>query len=310
MFFERCDGDSEGRARHPSRADVILLAICRFAHFMATMLAFGASAYLLLYASGELRRSLAPSVWRLVTAASAIALVSAILWLQLEAASMADDWSAATDPRAITAVVTDTAFGAAWIGRLVLAAMLVAAVFWRRRNWATIGVLSGLLLASLALVGHAAMQASAVGVLHRLNHAAHLLTAGAWLGGLIPFVMCLTGYCDQKLQRDAVNAMMRFSYFARFVVAGMVATGIVNIALTSGRAPLPPSTPYRALLVWKIAIVAVMISLAAFNRYWLTPRLGRSTHALGALRLTSVTEIVLGALVVALVSLFAQLDPA
>jgi copper resistance protein D len=53
-----------------------------------------------------------------------------------------------------------------------------------------------------------------------------------------------------------------------------------------------------------------MISLAAFNRYWLTPRLGRSTHALGALRLTSVTEIVLGALVVALVSLFALLDPA
>jgi copper resistance protein D len=60
----------------------------------------------------------------------------------------------------------------------------------------------------------------------------------------------------------------------------------------------------------KIAIVGVMISLAAFNRYWLTPRLGRSTHALGALRLTSVAEIVLGALVVALVSLFALLDPA
>ena len=289
---------------------MILLAICRFAHFMATMLAFGASAYLLLHASGELRRSLAPSVWRVVTTASAIALVSAILWLQLEAASMTDDWSAATDPRAVAAVATDTAFGAVWIGRLVLAAALVVAAFWRRRNWATISVLSGLLLASLALVGHAAMQTGAVGVLHRLNHAAHLLTAGAWLGGLIPFVMCLSGYCDPKLQRDAVNAMMSFSYFARFVVAGIVATGIVNIALTSGRAPVPPSTPYEALLVLKIAIVGVMISLAAFNRYWLTPRLGRSTHALGALRLTSVTEIVLGALVVALVSLFALLDPA
>jgi copper resistance protein D len=289
---------------------MILLAICRFTHFMATMLVFGASAYLLLCASGELRRSLAPSVRRVVTTASAIALVTAILWLQLEAASMADDWSAATDPPAVAAVATDTAFGAAWIGRLVLAAMLVVAAFWRRGNWATIGVLSGLLLASLALVGHAAMQTGAVGVLHRLNHAVHLLAAGAWLGGLIPFVMCLSECCDPKLQRDAVNAMMRFSYFARFVVAAIVATGIVNIALTSGRAPVPPSTPYGALLVWKIAVVGVMISLAAFNRYWLTPRLGRSTHALGALRLTSVTEIVLGALVVALVSLFALLDPA
>jgi copper resistance protein D len=147
---------------------VILLAICRFAHFMATMLAFGASAYLLLYASGELRRSLAPSVWRLVATASAIALVSAILWLQLEAASMADDWSAATDPGAVAVALTDTAFGAAWIGRLVLAAALVVAAFWRRGNWATIGVFSGLPLASLAFVGHAAMQTGAVGVLHRL----------------------------------------------------------------------------------------------------------------------------------------------
>jgi copper resistance protein D len=288
---------------------VILLAICRFAHFMAAMLAFGASAYLLLCTSGELRRSLAPSVWRLVATASAIALVTAILWLQLEAGSMADDWSAATDPRAMAAVLTDTAFGAPWIGRLVLAAVLMAAAFWRRGNWATISVLSGLLLASLALVGHAAMQTGVEGVLHRLNHAAHLLTAGAWLGGLIPFVMCLTGFRDPKMQRDVVNAMMRFSYLARFVVAGVLATGIVNIALTSGRAPLAPLTPYRALLVSKIAIVAVMISLAAFNRYWLIPHLGRSKHALATLRLTSVTEIVLGALVVALVSLFALLDP-
>ena len=69
--------------------------------------------------------------------------------------------------------------------------------------------------------------------------------------------------------------MMRFSYFARFVVAGTVATDIVNIELTSGRA-LGRLTPYRALLLLKIAIVAVIISLAALNRYWLTPRLGRS----------------------------------
>ena len=53
---------------------------------------------------------------------------------------------------------------------------------------------SGALLASLGLVGHAAMQTGAEGVLHRMNHAVHLLTAGAWLGGLIPFAMCLRAY--------------------------------------------------------------------------------------------------------------------
>jgi len=46
---------------------------------------------------------------------------------------------------------------------------------------------------------------------------------------------------------------MRFSFWGHFVVAAIGATGIVNIALTSGHAPLPPTTPYRALLDVKIA---------------------------------------------------------
>ena len=104
--------------------------------------------------------------------------------------------------------------------------------------------------------------------------------------------------------------MMRFSFFGHFVVAAIVATGIVNIALISGHAPWPPTTPYRALLDIKISIVAAMIALAVFNRYWLVPRLKCSKDALATLRLTSVAEVVLGTVVVAIVSVFALLDPA
>ncbi len=53
-----------------------------------------------------------------------------------------------------------------------------------------------------------------------------------------------------------------------------------------------------------------MIVLAVFNRYELTPRLESDANALAALRLTTQTEVALGTLVVALVSLFALLDPA
>jgi copper resistance protein D len=289
---------------------VTALAVCRFAHFMAAMLAFGASAYLWLYAPDNLRRALSPAVRRLTISASLVALVSAIVWLSLEAASMADDWSAATDPEMVATVLTDTSFGHAWIARLVLAAALVVAVFARRDHWRTIAILSALLLASLALVGHAAMQTGAVGLLHRANHALHLLTTGAWLGGLVAFVLCLREYADTERRREAVDAMMRFSFFGHFVVTAIVATGVVNIALTSGRAPWPPTTPYRALLDAKIAIVAVMIALAVFNRYGLVPRLNRKASALAVLRLTSAIEVGLGTIVVALVSVFALLDPA
>ncbi len=287
------------------------LAICRFAHFMAALLAFGASAFVWLYAPERLRRRLTPAIWRVAAASSVVALITAILWLALESASMADDWSAATDPDAIGAVLDHTAFGHAWAVRLVLAAALVAAVALTPRDrWAPITLVSAASLASLALVGHAAIQTGLEGIAHRANHAAHLLAAGAWLGGLIPFMMCVSAYRDNELRPEAVRAMAGFSFWGQFVVAAIVVTGAVNIALISGRAPFPPTTPYRALLDAKIVIVGLMISLAVFNRFYLVPKLSPGAAALAALRVTSVIEVALGTAVVALVSVFAMLDPA
>ena len=287
------------------------LAICRFVHFMAAMLAFGVSAYLWLYAPERLRLALSPAARSLALIASVVALLSAVAWLQLEAAAMAGEWSAALDASVIGTVLGATAFGHAWAAHLVLAAALVAIVVLAPRGrWAAISLASAALLASLGLVGHAAMQTGAEGVLHRLNHAVHLLAAGAWLGGLIAFAMCLRAYDRDDLRRDAVRAMMSFSFWGQLVVAAIVLTGLVNIALTCGRPPIPPTTPYRALLIAKLGVVGIMIALALFNRFVLAPRLKRSPGALAALRLTSVAEIALGSLVVALVSVFALLDPA
>ncbi len=287
------------------------LALCRFAHFLAAMLTFGMSAYLCLYAPERLKRELSPGVRRLTLIASVVALLTAIVWLALESASMADDWSAALDPGAIGAVLTDTAFGHAWAAHLLLAAALIAVVvFGPRARWAATAVASAALLASLGLVGHAAMQTGAEGVLHRMNHAVHLLTTGAWIGGLVPFAKCLRAYQRDDLRKDAVRAMMSFSFWGHFIVAAIVLTGVVNIALTSGHAPIPPTTPYRALLVAKIILVGIMISFALFNRYVLAPQLKASAKALAVLRATSAAEIALGCVVIALVSVFALFDPA
>jgi putative copper resistance protein D len=286
------------------------LALCRFAHFLAAMLAFGMSAYLWAYAPEKLRLALSPTAHRVALIASLVALITAIAWLALESASMADDPSAAIDPEAIAGVLTDTAFGHAWSLHLVLAAALVAVVAFSRAGWAATSLVSGALLASLGLVGHAAMQTGAEGALHRANHAVHLMAAGAWIGGLVPFAMCLRAYQRDDLRKDAVRAMAGFSFWGQLIVAAIVLTGVVNIALTSHRPPLPPTTPYRALLVAKLVIVAIMIALALFNRFVLAPRLKTSANALATLRATSLAEIALGCVVIALVSVFALLDPA
>jgi putative copper export protein len=116
------------------------------------------------------------------------------------------------------AVLTRTSFGEAWILRLVLAAALVATVVLAPRDdWTTLAILSGLGLASLALVGHATMQSGPEGIVHRVNHALHLVSTGAWLGGLIP-VLCLDADAKSDLKRNAVEAMTRFSFFGHFVV--------------------------------------------------------------------------------------------
>jgi putative copper resistance protein D len=224
---------------------------------------------------------------------------------------MADDWSAALDPGAVGAVLTDTAFGHVWVTHLTLAAALVAVVvFGPRARWPAIAEATAALLASLGFVGHAVMQTDSAGVLHRANHALHLLGAGAWVGGLFPFVMCLRAYQRDDLRKDAVRATMSFSFWGQFIVAAIILSGVVDIALTSGHPPIPPTTPYRALLVAKILVVAIMISLALLNRFVLMPRLNRGATALAILRVTTAAEVALGCVVVALVSVFALLDPA
>lgn len=285
------------------------LALCRFVHFAAAMILFGAVAYVVALAPRDLARALAPTTRWIATAAIPLAALSALLWLALEAASMEGDWSGLADPGAIGAVLTDTAFGAVWLWRLILAtALVVALAFGRGGPTPTLLVGSAALLASLGLVDHAAMQTGAVGALHRANDALHLLTTAAWLGGLPMFALCLDAYRDPRLGADAVTAMRRFSFWGQIDVALVALTGVANVALTSGLGAFAP-TPYRALLAAKLILVAAMTAFALFNRYRLAPRLTPEGPARRTLARNCVAEIILGAAVVALVSLFGLFDP-
>ena len=285
------------------------LALCRFAHFLSAMALFGMSLYVRLLAPPDLARALAPAARRVAAVAIPLASLSALLWVALEAASMTDSWSGLVDLDILESVLVDTAFGAVWQWRLAIALALLVALALGRHGPSTFTTLfSGLLLASLCVVGHASMQHGGVGALHRANHALHLLATGAWLGGLPPFALCLKAYRDPALRRDAVIAMRRFSFWGQFDVALVALTGAANVALTSGALPFP-TTPYRALLCVKIALAATMIVIALVNRYVLAPRLKPDAPALRILTNTSIAEVVLGVVVVALVSVFGLLDP-
>lgn len=285
------------------------LAICRFAHALALMLAFGGSVFAWVCAPEPLRPALSRTLRPLVRTAALVASLMGVLWLMLATASIADDRTAAWDADAIFSVLTETAFGRAWAVHLLLVVAFLAAAFWPRIGWAPLALLSALALASLALVGHAAMQAGPMGLAHRANDALHLISGGGWVGGLPPFVLSLNAYRQAALRKDALTAMMRFSFYGHFAVAAVVATGVANIAMTGGL-PLPPSTPYRILLDIKIAIVALMIALALVNRYALARKIATRPEAFAGMRTLTLANAGLGALIVALVSVFGSLDPA
>ena len=100
------------------------------------------------------------------------------------------------------------------LAHLILAAALVAVVvFGPRDRWAPTAVASAALLASLGLVGHAAMQTGAEGVLHRGNHAVHLLDGGGLDRRPRSFRHVPRRLRANDTRREAVTAMMRFSFY-------------------------------------------------------------------------------------------------
>src|SRR6185437_16409657 len=169
----------------------LALIVARLLHFSATMPLFGASLFVAGLAPASLTPDLTPLLRRFGPPLALLALVSALAWLALVARDMA---GGALDLDTLGVVLADTSFGRVWQGRLALLVVLGIATLWPDRRWRAPAVVAGLCVASLGLVGHAAMQEGALGLAHRLNHAVHLLAVSAWIGGLPLFLVCLRAY--------------------------------------------------------------------------------------------------------------------
>lgn len=287
------------------------LAICRVLHDGAAMVLWGAFAFLWALVPAGLAMTLGRRLSRMRTIATLVAVATAVAALPLETAAIGAGWPDAFDPATVHAVLFETSVGSALMAQMGAALLLAATLALPLRRWpGATAVASGLQLATLALTGHAAMHEGALGIAHRLNDAVHVLAGGAWLGALVPLMALLRALDDRSTGHDAGLALRRFSSAGHGAVALVIATGVLNTALVLGRWPLDRSSPYQAMLAGKIALVVVMTSLAIVNRYVLVPRMARARgSAILALRQATLAEIILGALVVGLVSLFGLLEP-
>jgi putative copper resistance protein D len=303
------------------------LVVARLVHYAAVTTLAGVSFFpLYACADGE------PVVllrWRqgVLLAAAITALLSGVLWFVFSVANMSGTLADVADREVLWMVSNETTFGRVWTARLVLSIIMVG-LFWNRvvskfgpRRDLITPVLAAVLLISLAGVGHSQIEEGIEGIFHVGSDAAHLLAAGAWLGGLVPlgYILLLHGRERGSVQRSDLNEiLLRFSGMGYIAVATLTGSGLVNSWFLIGNVSSLFATPYGQLLIVKLFLFAGMLALAVSNRLWLVPSLaeGReddrngSTALIGKLRNHVLVEQFLGLAVLLVVSVLGTVRPA
>ncbi|ECJ1146929.1 copper homeostasis membrane protein CopD [Salmonella enterica subsp. enterica serovar Kentucky] len=280
----------------------------RFIHFASLMLVYGCALYGAWLSPAPIRRLMTRRFLHLKRHAAAWSVISAAFMLAIQGGLMGGGWPDVFSV-SVWGAVLQTRFGAVWIWQIILAlvtlVVVVIAPVKMQRRLLILTVAQFILLAG---VGHATMRDGVAGTLQQINHALHLLCAAAWFGGLLPVVYCMR-MAQGRWRQHAISAMMRFSRYGHFFVAGVLLTGIGNTLFITGFTAIWQTT-YGQLLLLKCALVVLMVAIALTNRYVLVPRMRQENPRtdLWFVRMTQI-EWGVGGIVLAIVSLFATLEP-
>ncbi|WP_200550650.1 copper homeostasis membrane protein CopD [Kosakonia sp. LAM2021] len=279
----------------------------RFMHFAALISVLGCTLFSVWFAPGSLQRLLSQRFLFWQRGCLWLAAGSAAAMFAVQGGAMGDGWQDVVRPD-IWLAVAATQTGAVLAWQVIVACLALVVVLMQPLQQRKILLLVILQFVLAAGIGHAAMREGAMGVAQRGNHALHLLCAAMWLGGLLPLLFCMK-VAHGPWRAAAIAAMMRFSWYGHFAVAGVILTGAINTLLIRGLV-WPWQSHWGQGLLLKCALVALMVAIAVMNRYVLVPRLNLQSDT-ARQRFIALTwvEVGLGALVLAAVSLFATWEP-
>ena len=94
----------------------------------------------------------------------------------------------------------------------------------------------------------------------------HAASLAFWIGSLVPLAGLL-----RRDRADALPALARFSRAIPFAIAPLIVSGFVLalVQIETPRALL--ATGYGRLLVAKLCLVGILLAIAAWNRFRVTP---------------------------------------
>lgn len=254
------------------------LVILRWLQFAAAAVALGLplfEAYAVRGGSSSLARRAAAAAGGLLACAAAAGLAA-------QTALMAGSWTAALSPSALGYVLQSTGPGLAHGARATLALAGVALLLLgrddpRARLLAMVAFAGA--TASFAWSGHGASSEGAVGVIHLLADIVHAVAAAVWLGALVGFCLRLARQGSDTVA--TARALTQFAGVGTAAVVALALSGLVNAAFLIGPdgASRLPGSIWGGLLLAKLALFAVMLGLAAHNRYSLAPALAAAVAA-------------------------------
>ncbi|MEI9805441.1 MAG: copper homeostasis membrane protein CopD [Pseudolabrys sp.] len=288
------------------------LILIRSVHIAATVLAAGTVGFRALAMppgaeAAALRRPLDWTVW----SALAVAVLSGAVWLVLLASDILG--GSILDVclhGGVWQVATDTRFGWIWGARLGLALMIGVLLWWPEAHVPPL-IAAAAFIGLLAPVGHAGAASGLAGRLHLISDTAHLLAAGAWLGGLPALALLLARarrFATPPWHAVAAVTTRRFSVIGIAAVGTLLASGVFNSwNLLSGPGDLL-ATDYGRLIMLKIGLFAAMVGLAGVNRYRLTPLIP-APGAMRSLQRNTIGEIGLGLGVLLFVGALGTMPP-
>ena len=249
----------------------------------------------LLSAFGALlfRAGFAPGAARTAAASVALTLAALAAWTLLLGIDLGGS------PAGATTVLLRTLFGHLLLAQAAL--LLAALLLTRRAPWSATAA-AALALALEAAHGHAWAMGGPSPLFASVT--LHLLAAGAWLGGLVPLLLCV-----RTAPASAAAAVARrFGRLGTACVVVMAATALYQSWVLMGPLPDWSTFTYGRLGLLKAGLFAVLLAFAAVNRFRLVPALARPGRpALGA---SIAAETAIGLLVVLAAGWLASSAPA
>jgi putative copper export protein len=200
-------------------------------------------------------------------ALAGMALLAAQQWLR--GARLADGYAGLVDPALQRLAWGGSGGHAAWLQLTGLAVIACGLARQGRTAAGLAGAGAAIAACAFALTGHTSEHAPRALLAPLL--CVHLLVVAFWFGALLPLFIC----SRHETRADAVALLRAFSGVAGWLVP---AIGVAGLALAFMLIPAPDAwrAPYGLLVLTKLGAFALLLLLAAWNRWWAVPAMAVS----------------------------------